>query len=497
MGGPAFARVVVAESLWGHPDMRRALVDRDMATVLRLVQLHAPRVSQQTLATAVGMSPPRINEVLNRKRRITGLDVFERIADGLDMPDSARIMMGIAPLLHGGTGARAPSPDDARAERRYSVERAQWRRPCESEHREEGRSMVARHQRATSMAAAESARFGRGAEETNVGPYTLSQLHADLHRVVSVYPYTPVFPLFCEVRDLRDQVFALLGGRQHLEQTRELYLLASALCGVLSNSSFDLGNFSAAETQARTALLAADHVGHNGLRSWIRGMQALIAYWDKRPRDAAELAAAGWEFVPERGTARVRVASIEARAHARLGDEWATRDALRRSEQAREQVTDTDTDELSVGMMAFPPAKQQFYAGAAHLSLSEDLTYLARAEQLSAAAVHAYLHDPPETRRVGEICLARLDWANACLDRGDLETAADQIGQVLDQGSGRRTESIARKLQHINAALTGPTYRTTAAAVTLRERIANSPVHDHTPPALPEAPAFPGGTELR
>jgi hypothetical protein len=193
-------------------------------------------------------------------------------------------------------------------------------------------------QREVAMAASESAHFGQFAEQSNVGPDTLEQFRADLVRIVTNYPNRPVYPLFVEVRALRNRAFELLEGRQYPEQSRELYLVAGALCGVLANASFDLGWLPAAETQARTAFLCAELAGNNALRAWIRGMQSLVAYWDERPRAAVERAADGWRYVPETGTARVRLASIEARAHARMGDQRETEHALARAEQARDEV---------------------------------------------------------------------------------------------------------------------------------------------------------------
>lgn len=107
------------------------------------------------------------------------------------------------------------------------------------------------------------------------------------------YPNRPVGPLFREVRALRDRAFEFLEGRQPPQYTRDLYVAADVLCGVLANASFDLGRYDAAETQARTAFMCGELAGHNGLRAWVRGLQALIAYWDGRPHDAVRLAEAG------------------------------------------------------------------------------------------------------------------------------------------------------------------------------------------------------------
>ncbi|MBV9143196.1 MAG: hypothetical protein JO115_20155 [Pseudonocardiales bacterium] len=126
-------------------------------------------------------------------------------------------------------------------------------------------------QREVAMAASESAHFGQFAEQSNVGPHTLEQFRADLVRIVTTYPNRPVYPLFVEVRALRNRAFELLEGRQYPDQSRELYLVAGALCGVLANASFDLGWLPAAETHARTAFLCAELAGNNALRAWCTG----------------------------------------------------------------------------------------------------------------------------------------------------------------------------------------------------------------------------------
>jgi tetratricopeptide (TPR) repeat protein len=49
------------------------------------------------MGTAVGLSQGRVGEVMRGERRIAGLQVFERIADGLGMPDDARQLLGVTP----------------------------------------------------------------------------------------------------------------------------------------------------------------------------------------------------------------------------------------------------------------------------------------------------------------------------------------------------------------------------------------------------------------
>lgn len=76
--------------------MRAALADRDMGAVFRLARQYTG-CTQARIAAAAGLGQGRANEVFNGRRRITGLDVLERCAVGLAMPDHARLALGLAP----------------------------------------------------------------------------------------------------------------------------------------------------------------------------------------------------------------------------------------------------------------------------------------------------------------------------------------------------------------------------------------------------------------
>jgi hypothetical protein len=191
-------------------------------------------------------------------------------------------------------------------------------------------------------AARESAHFTQYAGRTNVGPHTLDQLDADLRNLIKAYPGRPVFPTFLELVDLRNRAFELLEGQQYPKQGRDLYLIAGVTCGVLANASFDLGHMDAAATQARTAYLCAELAGSDWLRTWVRGMQSLIAYWCDHFEEAISLASSVRETVCGQGSAAVRLASIEARAHARVGNAEGVETALAAAANARETADHPD-----------------------------------------------------------------------------------------------------------------------------------------------------------
>ena len=111
---------------WQRPDVRTALKERNVATLLKATQQYTG-ASQSRVAVAVGLSQGRVSEIMRGNRTVTTLDLFERIADGLDMPDDARMLLGLAPqhpagLDHLSASGRAeilavyPSQSTARAE---------------------------------------------------------------------------------------------------------------------------------------------------------------------------------------------------------------------------------------------------------------------------------------------------------------------------------------------------------------------------------------------
>lgn len=102
----ALVPIELPEWAWQRAEIREALRERDMGAVFRHVQQYSG-TSQARIATAVAMTQARVNEVINGRREITSLDVFERIADGLNMPDDARHLLGLASARDARSGGRA------------------------------------------------------------------------------------------------------------------------------------------------------------------------------------------------------------------------------------------------------------------------------------------------------------------------------------------------------------------------------------------------------
>ncbi len=96
MRASAFDPPAIPAWFWELADVRNALRKRDMGALFNLVTEHTG-VSQTRIGTAVDLSQGRVSAVINGKRGIAATHVFQRIADGLGMPDSARILLGLSP----------------------------------------------------------------------------------------------------------------------------------------------------------------------------------------------------------------------------------------------------------------------------------------------------------------------------------------------------------------------------------------------------------------
>jgi transcriptional regulator with XRE-family HTH domain len=92
----AFDPPAIPPAFWERPDVCQALRQRDMSALFRLLRQYLG-LSQMRIGTAVGLGQGRMSEVINGIRKIRDVKVFERIAGGLDMPDHARVLLGLTP----------------------------------------------------------------------------------------------------------------------------------------------------------------------------------------------------------------------------------------------------------------------------------------------------------------------------------------------------------------------------------------------------------------
>jgi transcriptional regulator with XRE-family HTH domain len=88
--------IAVPASLWQRADTTDAVRSRDMRRLFHLLRQYAG-ASQTRIGIACGLTQGKVSAIMSGSHRVTTLEVFERIADGLGMPPHARLALGLAP----------------------------------------------------------------------------------------------------------------------------------------------------------------------------------------------------------------------------------------------------------------------------------------------------------------------------------------------------------------------------------------------------------------
>ncbi|GLZ16245.1 hypothetical protein Acsp04_64800 [Actinomadura sp. NBRC 104425] len=323
-------------------------------------------------------------------------------------------------------------------------------------------------ERQVQMAARRALRFTAGMEASNVGSETVAQLQEEVARLAAAYPQTPLPELLADLADLQDVAFRLLEGRQRPAHTADLYLVAGVLSGMMAKASHDLGQPHAAMTQARTAYVCADNIGHDGLRAWTAGLRSMIAYWAGRGNEAVRYAQQGAAVAEAaRGTASVWLPAQEARCYAVIGDSDRCRDAIERAKEARESVVGDELDDFG-GIMSFPAPRQEYYAADAKVWLPGEES---DAERAAVAAIRAYEDADPADRSFSDEAGAHSDLALARAAQNDVDGAAEALAPVLALPPACRIEGIRASVMRVHRALGSPVLKDAAGVRDLQEKI--------------------------
>lgn len=301
------------------------------------------------------------------------------------------------------------------------------------------------------MSADRARDFLTRAEASNVGRETIDQLTDDVRRLAIAYQQQPLERILNELADTQDRAFSLLEGRQRPEQTRDLYFLACILSGFMAKASHDLAAPHDAMTQSRTAYACADNAGHDGLRAWTRGLQALITYWTGRFTDSARYADLGIEAAGRNyGTAVVWLASGKARALAALGRMDEAHAAIEQATAARDLVRPDELDELG-GLCTFNRPRQLYYAADALAWGGKE--HANRAERVAMEAIDAYAAASTQDRAFGDESGAMCDLAIARIHRRDVEGAAEALAPVLTLPTAQRIHGIVTSVDYVRRVL--------------------------------------------
>ena len=107
MPGRADDLIQIPASLWERPEVIAALRNRDIGRFFALVRQYAG-ASQTQIGIACVLPQGKVSDIIRGVQQVEKLEVFERIANGLGLPDPARISLGLAPRHPGSPRAIPP-----------------------------------------------------------------------------------------------------------------------------------------------------------------------------------------------------------------------------------------------------------------------------------------------------------------------------------------------------------------------------------------------------
>jgi hypothetical protein len=305
-------------------------------------------------------------------------------------------------------------------------------------------------------------------EFDNVGPEIISQLQDDVAYLASAYIRDPLITIMSDLTDEQETIFRLLEGRQKPALSRDLYLMAGIVSGLIAKAHHDLKRPHDAMTHARTLHICADNAGHKGLRAWARGLQSLIAYWAGRPQEAVRYARSGAEAAADLpGSVSTWLPALEARAWAIMSIPSEALDALGRANDRRERYQQDDLD-LIGGLFTFPQAKQSYYAAGTYVSLDGEYQ---RAQVEAMSALDLFERGRPEDRSFSDEAGAHAELTLARVCAGEIEGARDALAPVLDLAPERRITGIVTSAARVHQALGSRDHIGSPIARDLRDEI--------------------------
>jgi hypothetical protein len=318
------------------------------------------------------------------------------------------------------------------------------------------------------MAAHEGGEQAEQAEQRGIGDATLDQLRADVTRLSREYMTGDPFALFLEMRRVRNRMHEALDRRMWPRDATTLYLLLGCLNGLMGVTADDLGYPTAAEELARAGWAYAIAIDHRPLMAKLRLDLATFAYWNGRPREAADIASSGLGYL-QSGPTGILLHLNYGRAVAELGEADAARRAISEASEACEREYHDELTEIG-GEFDLSRASERYLTGSVLIEIPGAASDAATVLE-SAATLYADGPGPGETHGFGMEALAHVNLAEARLRAGGIEAATQALGPVLALPAGKRIDSIPRRLSRVQAELHAPLFRGSAQARELDEQI--------------------------
>jgi transcriptional regulator with XRE-family HTH domain/tetratricopeptide (TPR) repeat protein len=319
------------------------------------------------------------------------------------------------------------------------------------------------------MAAHESSDHAENIGQPGIGETTFEQLRADLIRLAGEYDTGEPFPVFLEMRRVRDRIHRLLELRLWPREQTDLYFMIACLDGLMGSQAFRLGYLDAAEEFVRAGFAYAAAIGHGPLQGDLRRRQARFAYERGRIKDTIALCANGLGYVSTGPGAAFELHQQQARAAAQMGDDGQARQAV---DAARDAFNAGHTDDLVDigGAFVCSTATHHYCVGAALARVAE-ASREAEAEFTQAVDLYSSGSGTGPTHAFTSKANTRIELALIRLRSGALDAATDTLTAVLDLPPAQRATEIMTRLARVQSELRKPIFRSSPQARALDESI--------------------------
>jgi tetratricopeptide (TPR) repeat protein len=319
------------------------------------------------------------------------------------------------------------------------------------------------------MAAAhESSEHAAERDPYGVGEITLDQLRADVVRLSRQMDAGSPFPVFLELRRVRDRIHLLLDRRLRLREQSDLYFTLGCVNGLMGATASQLGYPDAAEELFRAGWAYANIIDHNPLRAAMRVKLAHTNYWRGRYSESRDLAADGLRYASQ-GSPGADLHIWHAHSAARLGDVNTARESVRLADAALDIDYTDDLLEIG-GEFAITRATNQSAAGRA-------LTGVSGAERDAAAKLEEAISlydagpDPDEEFWFAGKPMASAGLALVRLRSGALDAAMAALEPALALPADQRICEVTGLLADVRRELAAPIFQGSPQARHLGEQI--------------------------
>jgi len=430
MGGPQGPEHVPAE-FWTRSDVREALPRRDIGTLFLLLGRYTG-ASQTWIGNRTGIPQNKVSGIVAGTRRVAAIDVLERIADGLHMPDDARHRLGLASQQRRQVGDAAQEDTTKRRDLLAL-----------------GATVMAAPTTVLGLLgdyAAEALDFTRASLMSAVGAGTLSHLSAAIATLDRAWetPAAPAAETFAVVRDYRRRVAEFIAGRHTLAEGRELYVHAGWLSEYLAWTALQLGQPRAAEAYAIDSYLHATEVGHPALAAWACQALSCTQLYSGQHDKAIEAARRGIAAAPAGHPLAAQLNAHAARLHAVRGDRDSSLALLGTAQRLGEGITGQTSRPSGVSGQDLNWLNMSRYVTTAYVWLGDPRKARWHAETTLA------LHQSGPVQTVNEQ-ITRIDLALAMVGLGEPERAAAYGTEALT--ASRSAHPVVSRAGDLNSAL--------------------------------------------